>query len=92
MARVLYCPIEDSASWALSTRVSKVLGATVNGMRTPVSLNPNAWAVVDMSRTPTSTPSLAKTVLQDHSNASRTEASRQPSPSLVSRVVVPGSR
>ncbi len=92
MARVLYCPIDDSASCALSTEVSKVLCATENGILRAVSLNPKACAVAVMFRTPTRTPSLANTVLHDHLNASRRERFSQPSDSFVSRVVVPGSR
>src|SRR4051812_23167561 len=92
VARVLYCPIEDSASCARSTLVSKVLWATEKGMRRPRSLKPKAWAVDTMSAAPTSTPSLANSVLHDHSKATRTETSLQPSDSFVSRVLVPGSR
>ncbi len=68
-----------------------MLRATGKGTRSPSSLKPKASAVDVMPRTPTSTPSLANTVLQDHSNASRSEASRHPSDSLVSFVRVPGS-
>ncbi len=89
VARVLYCPIEESPSCARSTEASKVDRETEKGMRRVSSLKPNASAVAAMSRTPTSTPSLANTVLQDRSNASRSDAFRQPSASLVSRVRVP---
>ncbi len=88
---MLYCPIDDSANWALSREVSKVLGETEKGIRTPASLKPNASAVVLMFPTPTSTPSFANTVLHDHSKADRSGASAQPSPSFVRVVVVPGS-
>ncbi|CAM5328117.1 hypothetical protein SALBM311S_06128 [Streptomyces alboniger] len=90
VARVLYWPIDDSASCALSSVVSKVLRATGNGTRSPASLKPKACAVAVMSRTPTSTPSFANTVLHDHLKASRSERSTQPSDSFVSLVVVPG--
>ncbi|CAM5507669.1 hypothetical protein SVIOM342S_01720 [Streptomyces violaceorubidus] len=87
---MLYWPIDDSPSCARSTEVSKVLRATGKGIRSPSSLKPKASAMAVMPRTPTSTPSLANTVLQDHSNASRSEAFRHPSASFVSFVRVPG--
>lgn len=92
VARVLYCPIDDSASCARSSEESKVLCATEKGILSAVSLKPKDRAVAAMSSTPTSTPSFANTVLHDHLNASRTERSSQPSDAFVRRVVVPGSR
>lgn len=89
---MLYWPIDDSANCALSSEVSKVLGATANGIRTATSLKPNACAVRVIRASPVSTPSFANTVLHDHSKASRSGASAQPSPSFVKAVVVPGSR
>lgn len=91
VARVLYCPIDDSASCALSTLVSKVLGATEKGIRRPALLKPKACAVRAMSATPTSTPSFANTVLQDHSKASRSGASSQPSPRSSARSWCPAA-
>src|SRR5690606_40986538 len=72
--------------------VSKVLRATENGMRSPAWLKPKPCAVAVMASSPVVTPSLANTVLQDQTNASRTEASAQPREEFVSPVVVPGSR
>jgi hypothetical protein len=66
VARVLYWPMEDSASCASSTGASKVLGETRNGIPSFRSLNPNASAVVLIASGPTRTPSPAKTVLHDH--------------------------
>ncbi len=87
---MLYCPIDDSASCARSTDVSKVLDATRNGTRTSVSLKPKLSAVARILATPVDTPSLANTVLHDRTNASRTVAFSQPLAPLISRVVVPG--
>src|SRR5690606_18514607 len=72
--------------------VSKVLRATENGMRSPAWLKPKPCAVAVMASSPVVTPSLANTVLQDQTNASRTDASAQPREEFVSPVVVPGSR
>ena len=92
VARVLYCPIDDSASCAASTVVSKVLGATGNGMRRSASLKPKLSAARRIRDTPVVTPSCANTVLQDRTNASRSVAFRHSFAPLTSRVVVPGSR
>src|SRR5690242_11747721 len=84
--------MEESANCASSSRRSKLLGTTEKGMRSLRSLKPKPAAVLVMPSSPTSTPSFAKTVLQDQVKAYRREASPQPSVSFVSLVVVPGSR
>ncbi len=66
--------------------------ATEKGILSAPSLNPKARAVAVMAGMPASTPSWANTVLQEWTNASRTEASAQPLASFDRRVLVLGSR
>lgn len=91
VAAVSYCPMADSATCEASIRVSKLLGATGDGIRSPGSLKPNRRAIPAMSRSPIPAPSRAKTVLQEARKASFSGASSQPSAALPSRVAVPGS-
>lgn len=80
----------DSATCAGSIRVSKVLGATGEGMRSRRSLKPNLPAVAAMPRSPISAPSRAKTVLHEARKASLSGASAHPFAAFPSRVAVPG--
>lgn len=91
VAVVSNCPIDDSASWSSVISVSKLLFATPEGIRSPVSLKPNFCTASTMPLSPTRTPRSAITVLQETRIASASEASSQPRASLGSVVEVPGS-
>ncbi|GAA3084347.1 hypothetical protein GCM10020254_30930 [Streptomyces goshikiensis] len=91
VAVVLNCPMAESASWSGLMSVSKFERDTQEGTYSPPSLKPNRRAASTIPRSPTRTPILAITVLQDHCTASAIEASAQPVLAFGSRVLVPGS-